>query len=168
MIKAFIGPVRSGKSTFLEAEASWYEQQKKKVLRVRSDKDNIDERHDGVVKKGIKAKQLCDINVIGYDVISIDEGQFFSDINKIIEWADIGKIVLVSLIFSTFEQKAWPGLDEILANCEHIKQLKAVCNYCTKTAYFSHRLSKEKEVEVVGSKNYVPICRDCKINLFSF
>jgi thymidine kinase len=44
-----------------------------------------------------------------------------------------------------------------------VRKLTSLCSICKNgtLAIFSMRLSKEKEQTVVGSDNYIPVCRKC-------
>lgn len=66
-----------------------------------------------------------------YEVIAIDEGQFFEDIAEFCEdLANNGKIVIVAALDGTFERKAFNKILDLIPLCEKVKKLTAVCYYC--------------------------------------
>ena len=45
---------------------------------------------------------------------------------------------------------------------EKVTKLSAVCVVCNKDAFFTQRISEDKEVEVIGSDDiYRAVCRKC-------
>jgi thymidine kinase len=64
--------------------------------------------------KAVACKKLADLGDIWekYDVIGIDEGQFFEDLVYFCETAanKRQKIVILSALSGTFEKKGWPNI----------------------------------------------------------
>jgi len=98
-----------------------------------------------------------------YEVIGIDEGQFFPDIVTFSEqMANMGKIVIIAALDGTFQRKPFNNILELIPLAEDVTKLTAVCTYCQKDASFSKRIGKETEVEVIGGADkYVAVCRGC-------
>jgi len=108
---------------------------------------------------------LAKINSV--DVILINEGQFFTDL-----------IVFVKLMLSKNKQIYICGLDgdsernkfgqllDIVPLCDKVYKLTSLCSICRNgtVGIFSKRLSSEREQIVVGSSNYIPVCRDCYLS----
>lgn len=101
-------------------------------------------------------------------VILINEAQFFEDI---VEWVTIAvekynKHVYICGLNSDFKRKAfgnWLDLEQI---CDKVVHLHSWCNNCKKNkALFSHRITNEINTIVIGSDNYIPVCRKCWIDL---
>ena len=68
---------------------------------------------------------------MNYDVIGIDEGQFFTDIVDFSEKAaNAGKVVVVSSLQGTFLRGAFPSVLALIPKCEKIKKLTAICKLC--------------------------------------
>jgi thymidine kinase len=103
--------------------------------------------------------------VEGYEVIGIDEGQFFSDIVEFSELManDYDKTVIISALKSDFKRHAFENIARLYPLADTIIDLKAVCHDCLKPAAFSHRLdTKNKNQISVGDKDeYVSVCRKC-------
>lgn len=114
-----------------------------------------------------------------YDVLGIDEGQFFPDIVEFSEHAaNAGKIVVIAALDGcaaehlllaltlclrrTFQRKPFGHVLELIPMAEKVTKLSAVCMICYKDAAFSKRLGAELEVEVIGGADkYLSVCRAC-------
>jgi thymidine kinase len=111
-----MGPMFAGKSTELLRRVKRFEIAGKKTLSIkysadtRYSKDAIS-THDLQIKLAFACKKLSDISDHDwscFDVIGIDEGQFFEDLVSFSEKAsNMGKIILISALNSTFERKGW-------------------------------------------------------------
>ena len=103
------------------------------------------------------------------DVILINEGQFFTDIAEHVRhWVDAcGKRVYICGLDGDFERNAIGNLHELLPFCDKIEKLTSLCSSCKNgtRAIFSFRLTDEKEQIVIGSSNYIPVCRKCYAKL---
>jgi thymidine kinase len=100
-----------------------------------------------------------------YDIIGIDEGQFFEDIVEVSEeLANKGKTVIISALDGTFERKAFGRILELVPLAEEVTKLDAVCMDCKEPASFTKRLWESKETELIGgSEIYKPVWRRCFI-----
>ena len=75
-----------------------------------------------------------------FDVIGIDEGQFFSDIEMFSEKAaNAGKVVIISSLQGTFLRGPFPNILSLIPKCEKIKKLSAICIMCKANASFTFR-----------------------------
>ena len=75
------------------------------------------------------------------DVVVVDEGQFFPDLAQVAEeWANQGKIVLISTLTSDYRREGFPNVDALLPKVEHLHPLTAICIACQKEAHFTHRV----------------------------
>lgn len=108
--------------------------------------------------------------VIGmYDVFLINEGQFFDDIytcvKELVE--EHNKIVHVCGLDGDFKRNGFSELLRLIPICNNIVKKSAICMKCKNgtRALFSHRVSKEDAVKVIGSDNYIPVCRSCYLEL---
>lgn len=107
-----------------------------------------------------------------YDVIGIDEAQFFSDINTVIHWVDdMGKKVLISGLDGDFRRERFGGVLDLIPKANKVEKLTAYCKMCAgktpkiiKLAYFTKRIVASEEVILVGSgDSYLPVCRGCYV-----
>jgi len=97
-------------------------------------------------------------------VILINEGQFFPDlfefVNKLLFQ---GKKVYVCGLDGDFERKKFGSILDLIPLCDKVNKLLSLCSLCRDgtPGIFSMRLTQETEQTVVGSENYIPVCRKC-------
>jgi thymidine kinase len=115
-IELIMGTMFAGKSTELLRRINMHEIAGKKVMRL---KFSADERynnscaistHSGLRKDAIPVTTLSEIGDAWrqFDVIGIDEGQFFSDLVQFAETAaNAQKIVIISSLQGTFHRGPW-------------------------------------------------------------
>jgi len=121
--------------------------------------------HDKAMIPCVQAHLLREVDVSAAKVILINEGQFFADI---VPWVKEAvevqkKHVYICGLDGDFQRQAFSSrwLD-LVPFCDNIVKLRSFCSQCkTHHALFSHRLSSEAEQIVIGSSNYVPLCRSC-------
>jgi thymidine kinase len=98
-----------------------------------------------------------------YDVIGIDEGQFFTDIEEFCEEAvNAGKVVIIAACDATFQKKAFGKVLQLVPLSDSVIKLCAVCVTCFRDAPSTARLSGEEALEVIGgAEKYAAMCRKC-------
>lgn len=99
-----------------------------------------------------------------YDVVLINEGQFFKDLYKFVDYIvnSLHKKVYVCGLDGDFKRKKIGSILDIIPLCDDVIKLKAICMNCkTNDGIFTYRLTKEKEQIVVGAENYSVVCRKC-------
>tara|TARA_X000000368_G_C22676024_1_gene556100 strand:+ start:35 stop:586 length:552 start_codon:yes stop_codon:yes gene_type:complete len=100
-----------------------------------------------------------DVNIIG-----IDEVQFFRKeiVNICIKLANKNKRVIISGLDKDFQGKPFGIMPHILSEAEYISKLNAICNVCGDYAFFTKRISKDKEQILLGELDkYEANCRNC-------
>lgn len=120
--------------------------------------------HDMQRSDARSAARLCEVeDADDYDVIGVDEGQFFPDLVEFCETeANHGKTVIVAALDGTFQRKPFGRVLELVPLAESVTKLSAVCMICRKDAAFSRRLGRETAVEVIGGEDkYMAVCRSC-------
>ena len=127
--------------------------------------------HDGLNIDCIQAETLEQViehnekRIDNCSVIIINEGQFFSDIfEKVIRWVEQKeKIVYVCGLDSDFKRKKFGNFLELIPFCDNITKLKSLCMKCKNgtRALFSKRITNDESQIVIGSDNYIPVCRKC-------
>jgi thymidine kinase len=101
------------------------------------------------------------------DVILINEGQFFLDLYDVVaDMLDHNKKVYVCGLDGDFERKKFGQILDLIPLCDNVRKLTSLCSLCKDgtRAIFSMRLTNETEQTVVGSSNYIPVCRSCYTN----
>lgn len=127
--------------------------------------------HDKIMIPCVNLITLNDIitreNLEKYQVFLINEGQFFGDLKDcVIELVEkYNKCVYVCGLDGDFKRNGFPQILELIPYSDHIIKKTSICKGCEDgtNALFSHRLSKEKQVKVIGHDNYIPLCRKCYI-----
>lgn len=88
-----------------------------------------------------------------YDVVAIDEGQFYPDIVEFCEdLANKGIIVMVAALDGTFQRKPFGNIINLLPVAEKVTKLTAVCVYCSNEAAFTQRIIESQEIELIGGE----------------
>ncbi len=110
-----------------------------------------------------KAEEILEL-ANDYEVIGIDEAQFFSDIlvevcNRL---ADRGVRVIVAGLDMDFAGKPFGPIPRLMAIAEYVSKVHAICMRCGNLAQYSHRLSDSDKQFLLGEKDvYEPLCRKC-------
>jgi thymidine kinase len=172
-IELIIGPMFSGKSTRLIEQMRKYVYKAKKTIMVKyyadqrySEKSEV-VTHDLIKYDSINCKLLRNSfeTLKQYDVIGIDEGQFFADLVEVCEELALkGKIILIAALNGDFRMEPFPVIQRIISKADKIKLLKAYCFNCHKDAKFSLRIVQSNETVLIGAgEAYKPACRECHV-----
>ena len=98
------------------------------------------------------------------DVILINEGQFFPDLEEFVKTLlNNGKKVYVCGLDGDFERKRFGQILDLIPLCDKVTKMTSLCSLCKNgtPGLFSMRLTEEKEQMLIGSSNYIPVCRLC-------
>ena len=178
-----IGPMFSGKTTELIRRLNTFKSIGQRCLYINS---KIDDREDGnfsshnktindVGVDSVKVQELSHINFNDYDVIGIDESQFFlfadlmSNVMTLVE--DEGKYVIMSGLNGDFTRKKFGYILDFVPVCSDIVMLHPLCKVCGEkgiinNACFSKKLTTSKKVVEAGY-NYSAVCRKCYLEFKS-
>ena len=172
-IELILGPMFSGKSTRLIEiiRKSVYQAKKSIMVKLYADKRYSEKSevvtHDLIKYDSIDCKQLRDSfdKLKNYDVIGIDEGQFFPDLVEVCEeLALLKKTVIVAALNGDFRMEPFPVIARLISKSDKIKLLKAYCFHCHKDAKFSLRIVQSNETVLIGAgEAYKPACRECHV-----
>jgi thymidine kinase len=176
-LELYLGPMFSGKSTELIKNVRLNKVINKKVLIL---KPNIDTRYDAnriVSHNGEKEdcqvtddlKNISEKTILSYDVIIIDEGQFFKSLKKMcLLWVEtLGKHVIVGGLDGDFQRNPMGEILDLIPYADKYTKLCALCKYCNDgtIAIFSKRIKNEaSQVLIGGSDLYVSVCRKHFLN----
>lgn len=97
-------------------------------------------------------------------VILINEGQFFPDLEEFVKLLlNNGKKVYVCGLDGDFKRKKFGQILDLIPLCDKVTKLTSLCSICKDgtPGIFSKRISSETAQTVVGSDNYIPVCRFC-------
>lgn len=99
-----------------------------------------------------------------FDVVGIDEAQFFDDqlAEVCSRLADMGVRVIVAGLDMDYTGKPFGPIPALLAVAEYVDKLHAICMKCGKLAQYSHRVVDDVSLVMLGEKDvYQPLCRKC-------
>lgn len=184
-IDIIIGPMFSGKTTELIRRLTICGQAGFKVLVLNS---SLDTRSTEVLSchsnekvsfssSQITSKKVANLfDVINevkyYDVIGIDEAQFFSDLipfTLFFTEQEMHRKVIICGLNGDFERKPFGDILQLIPLCDTITKLSSFCQTCSDAkkiivpALFSKRLDVDKkETIIIGNEqHYIPVCRKC-------
>ena len=98
------------------------------------------------------------------EVILINEGQFFADLYPcVLDLIHHNKKIYICGLDGDFERKRFGTILDLIPLCDKVTKMTSLCGYCKDgtPAIFSKRISCEKEQFLIGSDNYIPVCRGC-------
>jgi len=104
------------------------------------------------------------INLRNADVILINEAQFFEDLIPCVQsMLKENKTIYISGLDGDFERKKFGSIIDLIPLCDKVTKLSSLCNLCKNGSpgIFSLRLTKEKQQMLIGTDNYIPVCRAC-------
>jgi len=99
-----------------------------------------------------------------FDVVGIDEAQFFDDeLTAICNLlANNGTRVIVAGLDMDYLGKPFGPIPSLLATAEYVTKVHAICMNCGNLAQYSHRIIADDNLVVLGEKEaYEPLCRKC-------
>lgn len=125
--------------------------------------------HDAnaILSTPVESSQNILLLTADVDVVGIDEAQFFDPgiVDVCILLANQGIRVIVAGLDMDFKGKPFGPMPQLMAVAEYVSKVHAICMACGNLANFSHRLSEEEKLVVLGEKNdYEPLCRTCYYN----
>lgn len=167
MIELIIGCMFSGKSTELIRIYDRFRIAKKRCIMLKHSFDtrydaNAVSTHTGVKINCISVNKLMDVDVQNYDVICIDEAQFFDDLIEFCEKEALDKYIVVAGLDADYKMNAFSNITNLVPKCDIVRKLNAVCSKCGDNASFSKRITSETDVNVIGGQDkYISVCRNC-------
>ncbi|MCH2233088.1 MAG: thymidine kinase [Crocinitomicaceae bacterium] len=170
-ITVICGPMFSGKTKGLINEIATHREQNKTVIVfkplldnrysdnevVSHDKDKVEARN---IEEPVEMLQFID----DVDVIAIDEAQFFNDsiVDVVEDIAAMGKDVILAGLDLDYRAEPFGPMPMLLGKADVVKKLHSVCTFCSAPAKYTHRISEDGELVLLGEKDkYVPLCRTC-------
>jgi|688.fasta_scaffold167298_1 thymidine kinase len=102
--------------------------------------------------------------IVASEVVLINEGQFFSDLEEFVKiLLTNDKKVYVCGLDGDFERKKFGQILNLIPLCDKVTKLTSLCSICKNgvPGIFSKRITLETEQTVIGSDNYIPVCRKC-------
>lgn len=169
-IQIIFGPMFSGKTTELLRRIKRFQVAKYKCVVIKYEKDKRYDKmdvatHDRQTSPAISCMQLSAVKeqVKAYEVIGVDEGQFFPDTVQFCEeMAKLRKTVIVAALDGDFQRKPFGNIIDLVPIAEKVEKLNAVCMNCFEEGSFTKRISTDTQLEVIGGVDkYMAVCRTC-------
>ena len=181
-LNIWMGPMFSGKTETIieehnkESNKLPYDESREKIAAYNYFKDtrygdNIISSHNGKLISSINIQTLSEIfkdeKFEKRTHIFINEAQFFPDLKdtviRLVE--EHNKHVTICGLDSDFKREKFGQIWDLIPYADKVTKLYGKCNNCDNKSLFTHRISCEKQQEVVGNNNYIPLCRSCYINI---
>jgi thymidine kinase len=127
--------------------------------------------HDKEIEKAACVEKLEMIDHLvrsgEYNVVAIDEGQFFTDLyDYVTKWADELPVhIVISGLDGTSERKPFGDMLRLIPHAEEVERLSAFCSQCRDgtvavfSKYFGEAPKDENGVAIGGAESYRPVCR---------
>ncbi|MCQ2156524.1 MAG: thymidine kinase [Bacteroidales bacterium] len=117
----------------------------------------------------ITPQPIADVNEMlnvapDVEVVGVDEAQFFGPalVDVCQTLANRGIRVIVAGLDTDYLGKPFGPMPLLMAVAEDVQKVHAICVKCGNLANHSHRLSKSRDLVVLGEKDiYEPLCREC-------
>lgn len=179
-----MGPMFSGKTTNLARELSRYADIGLKVLCIGHNRDVRNESTLSTHSLGgvslspriitVKTDALSTVNFNEFDVIGVDEGQFFglgearfeNDLYKTVSlWLKENKIVVISGLDGDSFRRPFGHLLDLIPLSDEVRMFTAHCLKCIESgqvtpARFTYRMTAEVGLVVIGGQDkFMPLCR---------
>lgn len=174
-LEIIMGPMFSGKTELLISKFNNLKEEDPNIQSIafnyykdiRYGKDKI-VSHNG---KFINSENLENLNDIFNDPIKlsninyifINEAQFFLDLKesviKLVE--ELNKNVIICGLDSDYKREKFGDMWDLIPYADYIVKLKGKCNNCENNSIFTYRISNEVGQQVIGTENYIPLCRNC-------
>ena len=185
MLKIYVGPMYSGKTTELIRNYNRFKKYKQIIIDYDISNNNTNIINNSVLYNHNNEKINCyktnNINIINnlYEnnddliqnvkYIHINEAQFFKDLKNvvinIIEKYNTN-IYLYGLD-GDFKRQKFGEIIDLIPYCDSIIKLNGVCNNCDNNSLFSHRICDGDQQTIFNDElenKYIPLCRKCFIN----
>lgn len=163
-----IGPMFSGKTTELLRISKRLKSIQLKVLLLNYNEDTRYSStemstHDKTGLPCTFVNKLCEIEDISeFDVICINESQFFEDLVPFCKKALLlNKNIYACGLDGDYKQEKFGHLLDLIPLSNSITKLHAFCSVCKNgtPAHFTKRICNNNEQKLIGTDEYIPVCR---------
>lgn len=168
-LEIILGCMYSGKSTELIRRVNRFKSIGMRCLVVNHSADTrVDggfvQTHDRNRLQATKTDDICLVNTKGFDVIAIDEAQFFKNLRVAVNIMLKNKqVVVIAGLNGDYNRQKFGEIIDLIPMADNITFTKALCKLCChpiKTASFTKRLDNDQDKVSVASE-YISVCRQC-------
>lgn len=172
-LEIITGPMFSGKtSKIIDLYNKLYNNDNILVINYYKDTRYSDthlSNHDNKIIPCVMTNLLSNMTTIcmKYDIIMINEAQFFHDI---VDWVkfiiiNFNKHVYINGLDGDFNADTFGNWLDLIPFSDKITKLHSKCHLCSNYAIFTHRYIDSNEKILIGSSDmYYPLCRKCYFN----
>lgn len=183
-LQIVVGPMRSNKTGWLNDQLNRYCDIGKRVLRINHSSDHRDDVIMSEDERGtthnsaglhltngltvVCSNNLTNINIDNYDVIGIDEAQFFPNlVSTIVDWLQLGKIIKVVGLDGDSNCQPFGEVLKLIPYAYSVEKKLAYCQYCindnhnlepTLAPYTKRIIECDEQILVGGDDYYVSVC----------
>jgi len=124
--------------------------------------------HDKDTETAVCVEDLSAINQLvetgDYQVIAIDEGQFFGDLHDYCtRWADTLPVhIVVAGLDGDSNRCPFGDMLRLIPHAEEVERLTALCAVCcdgTVGMYSKRMIADDRLVAIGGAESFMPVCR---------
>ena len=129
-----------------------------------SEMNVVSHDHNSIQSMPVNDTQTILKRSVNYDVVGIDEAQFFdrSLVDVCNKLAYSGIRVIVAGLDMDFKGVPFGPMPALCAIADEVTKVHAICVRCGNLAYVSHRLVKNDKRVLLGEVGeYEPLCRVC-------
>lgn len=112
--------------------------------------------------------ELDEVVADGYDVIGVDEAQFYKGLkNIVIEWLNQGKMIYLSSLDAYSNGELCGEITSLLPEAKTFVKVTATCKFCIEQGIVREAIKtaslveKKDDVQIGGEQIYSPACLDC-------
>jgi len=188
-LKIIMGPMFSGKTSMLidlynkekkttqnNYNCYHYNSPTNTILAINYDKDirygeNKIVSHDGQEISCISINNLNELYhsesdkqlLISAKYIFINEAQFFQNLKYWVlnQIENHNKNIILCGLDSDFKRDKFGELLDLIPHADSLIKLYGKCSKCNNKSLYTYRVTGETNQEVIGSDNYIPVCRNC-------
>lgn len=176
-LELIVGPMFSGKTSELISLYRNYVLSNKNVCVINYIEDkrytqNKLTSHDKISIDCMFLKDLHTIYNNEYDIILLNEGQFFKDIYQCVtKWIDVDKKkVHIAALDGDFNRKSFQNIVDLIPLCDKITKRHAICIECGDGApaifTYKYKSSTRDIIDIGGSDKYKSVCRNCYLEKY--
>ncbi len=160
-LNLILGPMYSSKTSTLITRYTRHTIAGRNCLMIKYKQDTRYDKsmivtHNGVKVEAIPCEFLYEADKIvkDYDVICIDEVQFYKDAYIFCDkWANEGRIIEACGLNGTFQRKPFYVISRLIARADNITYLTSICRETGKDAHYSKRNTNDMGEVVIGGSD---------------
>jgi thymidine kinase len=171
MLHIILGCMFAGKTESIIRIARKYRAIEKKVLIVNHKLDarysggSVVESHNGTMEECIKVDKLIGLDYKEYDVVIIEESQFFPDILEFFETIGFDLVLknfIVSGLVADYNMKPIGDIISLIPMADTVEKINGFCQECKDGTIgpFTRRINSTTNVILIGGRDkYECVCR---------